>query len=99
MELTEAMIDDSWNPYSSEAGFNLTIWLVWSKVSKSQFEVYFAACLGGMNARSFWSEYTLQPHQDVEDSFGEYLTWTEAAIGDGQHTTTFYYRNALDWVC
>ena len=96
MELTEAMIDDPWNSSSSEADFNLAIKLVWSKVSKSQFEVYFAACLGGMNSRAFRSEYTLQPHQDIQDSFGEYVTWTEAAIGNGEHTTTFYYRNALD---
>jgi len=25
--------------------------------------------------------------------------WTEAVIEDGRHTTTFYYRNALDCVC
>ena len=24
--------------------------------------------------------------------------WTEAAIEDGQHVTTFYYRNVIDWV-
>ena len=43
-----------------------------------------------MDARSFRSAYTLQQHHDVLDPFGEYLTWTEAVIGDGRHTTTFY---------
>ena len=97
-ELNEAMIDDPWNPFYSEADFNLVSWLVRSKVSKSQIDAYFAEGLGGMDARSFRSAYTLQQHLDVLDPFGEYLTWTEAAIGDGRHTTTFYYRNALDCV-
>ena len=52
-----------------------------------------------MDARSFRSAYTLQQDLDVRDPFGEYLTWTEAVIGDSRHTTTFYYRNALDCVC
>ena len=97
-ELNEAMTDDSWNPYSSEADFNLASWLVRSKVSNSQIDVYFAEGLRGMDARSFWSAYTLQQHLDVQDPLGEYLTWTDAAIGDGRETTTFYYRNALDCV-
>ena len=95
-ELNEYMKNDPWNPFSLEAHFNLASWLVWSKVSKSQIDTYFAEDLGGMDARSFRSAYTLQQHRDVRDPFGEYLTWTEAAIGDGRHTTTFYYRNALD---
>jgi len=32
------------------------------------------------------------------DPFGDYLVWTEAAIDDGQHATTFYYRNGIDCV-
>ena len=51
-----------------------------------------------MDARSFRSANTLQQHLNVLDSFGEYLTWTEATIGDSRPTTTFYYRNALDCV-
>ena len=95
-ELDEATIHDPWNLFSSKADFNLASWLVRSKVSKSQMDTYFVEGLGGMNARSFWYAYTLQQHLDVLDPFGKYLTWTEAAIGDGRHTTTFYYRNALD---
>ena len=48
-----------------------------------------------MDARSCPSAYTLQQHLDVLDPFGEYLTCTQAVIGDGRHTTTFYYRNPL----
>ena len=95
-ELNEAMIDDPWNPFSSEAYFNLASWLVRSKVSKSQIDAYFAAGFGGMDASSFQSAYTLQQHLDGLDPFGEYFTWTEAAIGAGRHTTTFYHRNALE---
>jgi len=51
-----------------------------------------------MDARSFWSAYTLQQHLDVLDPFGEYLTWTEAVIGDSRYTTTVYDRNAIDCV-
>jgi len=51
-----------------------------------------------MDAQSFLTAYTLQQHLDVLDPFGEYLTSTEAVIGHGRHTTTFYYRNALDSV-
>ena len=58
-EPNEAMIDDPWNPFSSEADFNLASWLVPSKVSKSQFDAYFAEGLGGMDARSFRSAYIL----------------------------------------
>ena len=97
-ELNEAMIDDSWNPFSSEADFKLASWLVPSKVAKSQIDAYFADGLGGMDARSFRSAYTMQQHLDVVDPFGEYLTWTEAAMGDGRYTTTFYYKNAFDCV-
>ena len=97
-ELNQSMKNDPWNPFSSEADFNLTSWLVRSKVSKSQIDAYLAEGLGDMDARSFRSAYTLQQHLDVLDPLGDYLTWTEAAIGDGRHTTTFYYRNALDCV-
>ena len=97
-ELHQAMIDDPWNPFSSEGNFNLASWLVRSKVFKSQIDGYFAEGLGGMDARSFRSAYTLQQHLDLLDPFGEYQTWTEAAIGDGRDTTTFYYRHALDCV-
>jgi len=51
-----------------------------------------------MDARSFRYAYTLQHHLGVLEPFGEYLTWTEPVIGDGRHTTTFYYRNALHCV-
>ena len=97
-ELNESMKNDPWNPFSSEADFNLVSWLVRSKVSKSQIDVYFSQGLGGMDARSLRSAYTLQQHLNILDPFGEYLTWTEAAIGNGPHTTTFCYSNALDCV-
>ena len=97
-ELNEAMIDDPWNPFSSEGDFNLASWLVRSKVSKSEIDTYFAEALGSIDARSFWSAYTLQQELDVLATLGEYLTWTEAAIGNGRHTSTFYYRNALNCV-
>jgi len=96
-ELCESMKDDPLNPFSSEADFTLASWLVRSKVSKSQIDAYFAEGLGGMDDWSFRSAYTLR-HLNVWDPFGEYLTWTEAVICDGQHTTPFYYRNALDCV-
>ena len=50
-ELDEAMIDDPWNPFSSEANFDLASWLVWSNVAKFQIDAYFAESLSGMNAR------------------------------------------------
>ena len=53
------MKDDPWNPFSSEADFNLARWLVRSKVCKSRIDAYFAEGLGGMDARSFQSAYTL----------------------------------------
>ena len=97
-ELNESMKNDPWNPFSVEADFNLASWLVRRKVSKSQIDAYFAEGLGGIDARSFQSAYTLQQYLDVLDTFGEYLTLTEAAIGDGRHTSTFYYRYTLDCV-
>ena len=69
-KLNEAMKDDPRNPFSSEADFNLASWLVWRKVSKSQIDSYFAEGLGGMDARSFRSAYTLKKHLDVLDPFG-----------------------------
>ena len=97
-ELNEFMKNDPWNPFFSQADFNLASWLVRSKVSKSQIDAYFAEGLGGMDAWSFRSAYTLLQHLNVLDPFSEYLTWTEAAIGDARHTTTFYYWNAQDCV-
>ena len=97
-ELNESIKHDPWNSFSSEAAFNLASWLVLSKVSKSQMNAYLAEGLGGMDARSFQSAYTLQQHLDILDPFGEYLTCTEAAIGDDRHTTTFHYRNTLNCV-
>jgi len=97
-ELNKAMADDPWSPFSSEADFNLASWLVRSKVAKSKIDAYFAEGLGGTDARSFRSAYTLRQHLDVLDPFSEYLVWTEAAIDDGQHATTFYYRNVLNCV-
>jgi len=97
-ELNESMKDDPGNLFSSEADFNLASWLVRSKVSKSQIDAYFAEGFGGMDALSFRFAYTLQQHLAVQDPFGEYLTWREVVIGDGRHTTTFYYRNALNYV-
>ena len=58
-ELNEGMIDDPWNPFTTEADFNLASRLVQSKVSKSQIDAYFAGGLGGMDARSSRSAYTL----------------------------------------
>ena len=97
-ELKESMKDDPSKSFSTEADINLASWLVRGKVSKSQIDPYLAEGLGGMDALSFRSAYTLHQHLNVLDPFGEYLTWMEAAIGDGRHTTTFYYRNALDRV-
>ena len=96
--LNKSMKNDPWNPFSSEVDFNFASSLVLSKVSNSQIDVYFAKGIGGMDAWSFRSAYTFQKHLDVLDLFGQYLTWTEAAIVHGRHTTTFYYRNALDCI-
>jgi len=79
--------------------YNLADWFVGNKVAKSQIDAYFAYGLGGTDARSFQSEYTMRQHLDQQDPFGDYLVWTEAAIDDGQHATTFYYRNVIDCVC
>ena len=73
-ELNASMKDDPWNPFSSEANFNLASWLVRRKVSWSQIEAYFAEGFGGMDPRSFRSAYTFQQYLDVPDPFGEYLT-------------------------
>ena len=97
-EHNEAMIDDPWNPFSWEVSLDLVSWLVRSKVAKSQIDAYFAEGLGGMNARSFRSAYTLQQHLNVLDPFGKYLRWMQTACGDGRHTTTFHYRKAHDCV-
>ena len=97
-ELNDSMKNDPWNPSSSEANFDLPSWLVRSKVSKSQIDAYYAEGLGDMDAWSFRCAYTLQQHLDLLDPFGEYLTWTQATIGDGRDTTTFNYRNALNCV-
>jgi len=54
-ELNRAMTDDPWNPFSSKDDFNLTSWLVRSKVAKSQIDTYFGEGLGGTDSRSFRS--------------------------------------------
>jgi len=73
-ELNESMKYGPWNPFSSEADFNMASWLVRSKLSKSQIDAYFAEGFGGMDTRSFRSAYTFQQYLDVPDPFGEYLT-------------------------
>jgi len=40
----------------------------------------------------------MRQHLDELDLFGDCLVWTEAAIDDSQHPTTFYYRNVIDCV-
>ena len=97
-ELSKAMIDDPWSPFASEHNLNLASWFVWSKVAKSQIDMYFAEGLGGTDSKSFRSAYTLPQHLDVLDPFCEYLVWAEASIDDGRHATTFYYRNIIDFV-
>jgi len=97
-ELNKAMTDDPWSPFSSEDDFNPASWFVWSKVAKSLIDAYFAQGLAGTDSRSFRSAYTLRQHLDVLDPIREYLVWAEASIDDGQHATTFYYRNIIDCV-
>ena len=97
-KLNRAMTDDPWNPFSSEDDFNLTSWLVRSKMAKSQIDAYFAEGLGGTDSRSFRSTNTRRQHLYVLDPFGEYLVWTEAVIDDCRHAATFYYRNVIDSV-
>jgi len=97
-ELNNAMTDDPWSPFSSENDFNLASWLVWSKVAKSQIDVYFAEGLGSTDSRSFRSAYTLRQHLDILDRFREYLVWAVASIDDGRHATTFNYQNMIDCV-
>ena len=89
------MTNGPWNPFSSEADLNLASWFVRSKVSNSQIDGHFAEGFDSMDARSFRSAYTMPQDLDIRDPFDEYLTWTEAVIGDGQHTITFDYRNPL----
>jgi len=89
-ELTKAMSDDPWSPFSSENDFNFASWFVRSKVAKSQIDAYFANSLGGMDSRSLRSAYTLRQHLDILDPFPEYLVWAEASIHEGRHATTFY---------
>jgi len=95
-ELHFATTKDPRSAFSSEADFNLASWFVRNKVAKAQIEAYFADRLGGTDARSFRSAYTMRQHLNELDPFGDYLVWTEAAIDDGQHATTFYYRNVID---
>jgi len=63
-ELNLATTNDPWGPFSSGADFNLASWFVWNKVSKSQIDPYFANGLGGPDARSFRSTYTMRQHVD-----------------------------------
>jgi len=88
-ELNLATTNDPWRPFSSEADFILARWFVRNKVAKSQIDAYFAYGLGGSDARSFQSAYTMRQYLDELDPFGDYLVWTEAAIDDGQRATTF----------
>ena len=93
-----ATTKDPWSPFSSEGEFNSASWYVRNTVAKSQIDEYFADGLGSTDARSFRSVYTMRQHLDNPDPFGDYLVWTEAAIEDGQHATTFYYQNVIDCV-
>ena len=97
-ELNRATTNDPWSPFSSEADFNLASWFVRNKVAKSQIDAYFADGLGGTDTRLFRSAYIMRQHLDELDPFGDYLMWTEAAIDNSQHATTFYYRNVIDCV-
>jgi len=97
-ELNLATTNDPWSAFSSEADLNLASWFVQNNVAKSQIDAYFADGLGGTDARSFRSAYTMRQHLDELDPFSDYLLWTEAAIDDGQHVTTLYYRNLIDSV-
>jgi len=97
-KLNRAMTDYPWYPFTFEDDFNLTSWLVRSKVAKSQIDGYFTEGLGGTDSRSFQSAYTMQQHLDVLDPFGESLVWTEAVIDDGRHAATFYCHNIIDCV-
>ena len=92
------MIDDPWNPFCAEADVNLASWFVRSKVFMYQIDANLAEGLDGVEARSLRYAYTLEQHLDALEPFGEYLTWTVAAIGHGRHTTTLYGRHALDCV-
>jgi len=58
-ELTLATTNDPWSPFSSEADFNLATWVVRNKLAKSQIDAYFPEGLGGTDARSFRSAYTM----------------------------------------
>ena len=40
----------------------------------------------------------MRQHLDELDPLSDYLVWTDAAIDDGQHAATLYYRNILDCV-
>jgi hypothetical protein len=42
--------------------------------------------------------FSLRKQLEVQDPFGEYLTWTEATMDDGKHSTTFYYRDVIGCV-
>jgi len=98
-DLNQTMADDAWNPFSSEADFNLASWFVRNKIGKSQSEVYFAEGLAGTYSRSFQSTYTLRQHPDILELFCNYMVWTEAEINDGRHVTTFNYQNVFNCIC
>jgi len=40
----------------------------------------------------------MRQHLDQPDPSGHYLVWTEAAIDNGQYTTSFYYQSMIDCV-
>jgi len=55
--LNQTMADDPWNPFSSEADFNLASCFVCNMVAKLQIDTFLANGLGGMDSRSFWFRY------------------------------------------
>ena len=50
-ELTQAMLEGPWSPFSSERDFNLASWFVQSKVTKTRIDNYFGKGLGDIERR------------------------------------------------
>jgi len=97
-QLNQAMLNETWTPFSSERDFNLASWFVRSKVAKTRIDDYFGKGLGGVERGSFRSAYTLEKQLETLDPFREYLSWTEATLENGTHLTTFYYRNIVSCI-
>jgi len=95
-ELNLAITNNPWSPFSSEADFDLASCFVLKKVANSQIDPYFGDELGGRDTSLFRSAYTMEQHLHKLYPFCGYLVCTEAAIDEGQHATTFYYRNVID---